>query len=58
MFKSKRGAVPALILQGAFTAGTGLFLCLGLEIPMYVCGLVALALTDPKGLMPWKGGEA
>ena len=58
MFKSKRGAFPALVLQDAFTAGTGLFLCLCLEIPMYACGLVAVALTDPKGLMPWKGGEA
>lgn len=58
MFKSKRSAVRALILPAVLAGGTWLFLCLGLEIPMYVCGMFAVALTDLKGLMPWKGGEA
>ena len=58
MFNKKRRAVPALVLPAVFAAGTWLSLCLGLEIPMYACGILAVALTDPKGLMPWKGGES
>lgn len=58
MFNKKKGAVPALILPAVLAAGTWLFLCLELEILMYACALIGVALTDPKGLMPWKGGES
>lgn len=58
MFNKKRCAIPALTLPAVLAGGTWLFLCLGLEIPMYACGILTVALTDPKGLIPWKGGEA
>lgn len=58
MFNKTRCALPALALQGIFTLGAWLSLCLDHEIPMYACGILAVALTDPKGLMLWKGGES
>lgn len=54
MFKSKRSAGVALILPAVLAGGTWLFLSLGLEIPMYVCALLSVALTEPKVLYPGK----